>query len=309
MTSVRFAHITDIHLSEEDTWGTLGGRAGDIFRETVRYFNHLESLDFVLITGDILNNATPGEVTLARDILSTLNKPWHFVPGNHDGFIDPKLPNAYAPHEALPLFDPRLADPVPYVQHVYWNRAITPGVRLIGLDSRVGDDWAGEVSAKQIAWLDAELTACPDDLVIVAVHHPLHDLGPHNSVPPFEKFIVSNGREVEAVLDRHPQVRLVLAGHHHIQKLDHRANRLHINTAALTGYPCLYRMVEMQSADAGWHIRVDSFAAAEPDVVEEARQAALGSNLMQKHMPGGIECWTDLCEGTSIDQGFDGILS
>ncbi len=308
MTSVRFAHITDIHLSEQDTWGTLGGRAGDIFRENVRYFNELESLDFVLITGDILNNATATEVKAARDILQTLKKPWHFVPGNHDGFIDPNLPDAYAPHEGLPLFDPRLANPEPHVQYACWNRVIKPGVRLIGLDSRVADGWAGAISAVQIAWLDAELSACPDDLVIMAVHHPLHVLGPHNSIPPFEKFIVANGDEVEAVLDRHPQVRLVLAGHHHIQKLDRRANRLHINTAALTGYPCLYRLIEMGSVDEGWQVRVDTFAAAEPDVVEEARQVALRSNLMQQHMPGGSESWVELCEGTSIDQGFEGLL-
>ena len=266
MRSVYFAHLTDIHISDSDeSWGPLATQAESILRNTFARLDVIPDLDFVLISGDVLDNATQAEVAVFTGALRTLGKPWHYIPGNHDGFYDPEKPGAYAPHEAVPQIDPRMASPVPHAQEARWSREVKPGVQLIGLDSRLPDDWAGEVNAGQMAWLKAELDAAREKLVILTVHHPLHPLHPRDNIGWFTKFFASNGEEVERLLDGYPNVRLVLSGHHHAHRLICRPGRLHLNTAALTGYPCLYRLVRISEADGGWHVEATTEHAAEED--------------------------------------------
>ena len=53
------------------------------------------------------------------------------------------------------------------------------------------------------------------------VHHPLHEVFGGWAQPDFagqdwNKFFCANGAAVHAILDRSPQVRLVLSGHDHV---------------------------------------------------------------------------------------------
>ena len=308
--SLYFAHVTDIHITDRrETWSTLGEEAPHLFRVCVEQLNRLEELDFVLITGDVLDMATPSELERFLAVLSELRKPWHFTPGNHDGFIDPDHPTAYKPHEAVPLIDPRMASPTPEAQRAYWSRSIRPGVRLIGLDSRMPDNWNGEINAAQLAWLEAELRACRDELVIVGVHHPLHRLGPHNTRLWWSNFICDNGAEVERVLGQHPGVKLVLAGHHHANQIRRRGGRLHVNTAALTGYPCTYRLIRMTPRSSGWRIQIESRPVADEALRKKAYDALIHSKTAHRFNPDDPSSWAAFCEGRIEDRTFEGELS
>ena len=256
---LHFAHITDIHISGRDEAdGLSASLASRLMRRCVAHLNTLSDLDFVLITGDVLDIASAAELDMFLELLQELRKPWHFVPGNHDGFIDPQYPSALKPREAAARIDPRLAEPAPDVQNAYWNRSLSPGVQLIALDTRIADDWAGTIEQAQIDWLQEQLATCQEDLVVVAAHHPLHQLGPHNTRGLLRKFICSNGAAIEAVLDRYPNVRLVISGHHHTNHLslidDGNVQRLRVVTAALGGYPCSYRTFRLQRQETGWQV-------------------------------------------------------
>jgi len=71
-----FAHVTDTHV------GSQAG-ASDL-EKTVEDINHQDSIDFVLLTGDITEFGSDEELLLARRIIDQLNKPWYALPGNHD---------------------------------------------------------------------------------------------------------------------------------------------------------------------------------------------------------------------------------
>lgn len=312
-TKLHFAHVTDIHLSErQHSWGTIAEIAPRLMRECIAHLNALADLDFVLITGDVLDIASPGEAKTFLEIIASLNKPWHFVPGNHDGFIDPHYPDALKPHQAVALLDPRLADPPPVPQRAFWIRAVAPGVQLIALDTRLADDWSGVVAQPQIDWLEKQLKAHRGNRVIIATHHPLHRLGPHNTRGRLHKFICSNGANVEAVLDRYPNVGLVVSGHHHANHLslvDHgNVKRLRVVTAALSGYPCSYRTIRLAESGDGWRIDIQTHSTADADILQSTFQLASTANISQEFSPKDPTAWPTFCAGRPEDLSYSGLL-
>lgn len=307
--SVTLMHITDIHLSiREKSWGTLGALSDQLFRAAIEAANTQADLDAVIITGDVLDGAVPGEVARLNALLADLEKPWHFVPGNHDGYIDPEHPEAYAPHEALPLFDPRLADPSPAAQRAFWSRGLRPGIQLIGLDSRIADDWDGVIDQEQLAWLQSELEARKDDLVIIAVHHPLTPLIDRDTEPWWSNFILSNGAEVETVLDAYPNVKLVLAGHHHLNRIIARQERLHVNTGALGGYPCEYRVIRLEERAGRWWASIKTESPADAGQIKLAEDMLAESGTAARYHPDDTGKWAVMVYGSPADRAFEGWL-
>lgn len=77
----------DCHLghSGTDFWHNrlLFDHAEEVVRETIVHLKK-QSLDMVVILGDLTNNGTEEQLKQADRILSELPMPWHVVPGNHD---------------------------------------------------------------------------------------------------------------------------------------------------------------------------------------------------------------------------------
>lgn len=74
--SFRFAWLTDTHV---------GGATGrDDLSRSVRDINGLDSLDFVILSGDITQTGKGTDLELAKSILDSLTIPYYIIPGNHD---------------------------------------------------------------------------------------------------------------------------------------------------------------------------------------------------------------------------------
>src|SRR5688572_15267271 len=76
--SFRFAFISDTHINESNATPSID------LRRTVRDVNSMNDIAFVVLTGDITELGTDRELKLARQILDSLDIPYHIVPGNHD---------------------------------------------------------------------------------------------------------------------------------------------------------------------------------------------------------------------------------
>ena len=62
MTQLRFAQISDVHISARgDMFDMLSGRAANFFQATVAELNQQSDLDFVLFTGDFMVEASHAE--------------------------------------------------------------------------------------------------------------------------------------------------------------------------------------------------------------------------------------------------------
>lgn len=71
-----FALVTDTHIGGEG--------ADEDLQRTVDDINLIDSLAFVIISGDVTEFGSDAELRKAKEILDALRKPWYIIPGNHD---------------------------------------------------------------------------------------------------------------------------------------------------------------------------------------------------------------------------------
>lgn len=153
--------------------------------------------DAVLVSGDLAEHAEDGEYDLVRELLAPLGSAVYVLPGNHDDRA------ALRRHFDLPGAD---GEPVQY------SADLGP-LRLVALDTtRPGED-PGALDEERLSWLDAELAAAPDAPTVLAMHHPPLVTG----IPALDAIgLPATDREaLAAVVERHPQVRTLVAGHLH----------------------------------------------------------------------------------------------
>jgi 3',5'-cyclic AMP phosphodiesterase CpdA len=128
-----------------------------------------------------------------RALLERLGAPAYVLPGNHD------VGSALHRHFGVP-------EPVRY--------SVDLGqLRLVVLDSTIPGEDPGALGPEQLDWLDAELAAAPDALTLVAMHHPPLVTG----VRGWDELglAVADRRALGDVIERHRQVRRLVAGHFH----------------------------------------------------------------------------------------------
>jgi len=272
--TIHFAQLSDIHISSlGDRYDMLSGRAADFLRTAVAALNGMADLDFVLISGDLFDTASHWELEQFEQAISALNKPRYIIPGNHDR-RDADQPEGLTRRDFARRFNPQFAarPARESAQAGYWSVEVHPQVQLIGLDSIIDGDWRGEIDAPQLAWLEAELARCAHKTVLLAVHHPLHKLAPIDDEPGWTRFVLTNGPDVLHLLDAHPQVKLVLTGHHHVTRADWLGRRLHLACPALVIYPCAFRTLRISLNDGGG-VQADwqTHAATDAAVTAESR--------------------------------------
>ena len=186
--------LSDPHIGA--TWADGDPVAG--LRAAVESVRRLpDAPDAVLMSGDLADNAADAEYELVHELLGQLGAPAYVLPGNHDNR------DALRRNFELPG---AVGTPVQY--------AVELGpLRLVVLDStRPGED-RGELDADRLSWLDAELKGAPDRVTLIALHHPPVSTG----IAAWDELGLpaTDRRALGAVLDRHPQVRRVVAGHMH----------------------------------------------------------------------------------------------
>ncbi len=72
----KFAWLTDVHIGYPTAKEDLQRSVDDI--------NSSDSISFTIVSGDITATGTLEELSLAKDILGDLKKPYYIIPGNHD---------------------------------------------------------------------------------------------------------------------------------------------------------------------------------------------------------------------------------
>jgi 3',5'-cyclic-AMP phosphodiesterase len=153
--------------------------------------------DAVLLTGDLADHATDDEYEQLRELIAPLGAPLYVLPGNHDDR------RALHRHFGVPGAD---GEPVRYSVNV-------GPLRLVVLDTTRPGEPSGALEGDQLEWLDAELAAAPEELTLVAMHHPPLVIG----VPAWDEIglAAADRLALGAVIERHQQVRLLVCGHFH----------------------------------------------------------------------------------------------
>ncbi|WP_430973014.1 PQQ-binding-like beta-propeller repeat protein [Sunxiuqinia rutila] len=151
--ALHFAHITDTHIG--------GTNAAEDLERTVDDINRQDSLDFVILSGDITEFGSDDELELAKRILDKLTKPWYIVPGNHDSKWSESGNNSFVEVFGCEEFAFEQGG------YLFIGTASGPNMRMA----------PGLVPREQVVFLDSVLTnmARPDQPIISINHYPLNE--------------------------------------------------------------------------------------------------------------------------------------
>jgi Icc protein len=186
--------LSDPHIGAEWAEGDPVARFA-VAVESVRAMR--QQPDAVLVSGDLADHAADAEYERVRELLARLDAPLYVLPGNHDDR------RALHRHFGVPG---AVGEPVQY------SVDLGP-LRLVVLDTtRPGED-PGALDGERLDWLDAELAAAPGRLTLLAMHHPPLLTG----VPAWDELGLpaADRRALREVIERHRQVRRLVAGHVH----------------------------------------------------------------------------------------------
>ena len=181
---MRFALITDTHLSRSNP------RPLEDLKRSVDDINQNDSIDFVLLTGDITEAGDREMLEAAKETLDMLNKPYYITSGNHE--------TTWSESGVMDF------------SRVFGDNRFTfeyNGVHFVGFNSgpviRMAD---GHVAPQDITWvkhvLDSVYAKHDGKPVVVALHYPLRNGD------------VDNWFDVTDVL-REYNVQFIVGGHYH----------------------------------------------------------------------------------------------
>jgi len=190
---MRIAQITDLHIGFEPA-----NPQEQNSRRLAAVLSRLADLrpDLVLATGDLTERGDRESYWQLRIILEASGLPVRLLLGNHDR------------RDAFATVFPEARDGLGFVQ---W--ALDLGaLRIVAIDTLEEGRHSGAFCAARATWLDGTLAAAPDTPTLLALHHPPLETGIGWMTTPRG---APWTRRLAAVLERHPQVKLLVAGHIH----------------------------------------------------------------------------------------------
>lgn len=185
--------VTDTHLHADAAQRLAGLNTDHSLLQLLQYAkNRILPVDLVLVTGDLVHDATASGYRRLRDHLLTLNTQTYCIAGNHD------LNQVMADNIGCNSIS---TDTL----HIHGNWV------LIMLDSAIPGKVEGHLSSEQLQLLESGLENHTDHHILVSLHHHPVPLGSAW----IDNLALDNPDGLFSILDRHDNVRGVLWGHAH----------------------------------------------------------------------------------------------
>ncbi len=152
-TNFKFAWLSDIHIGYPTATEDLQRSVNDI--------NSLDSISFTIVSGDITATGTLDELTLAKQLLDSLEKPYYIIPGNHD--------TKWSESGCTDFIKLWGNDRFVFEYDKYLFIGLHEGPRMRMADGH----WAPE----DLRWFDSLITSLPNSNqpIIFITHYPLND--------------------------------------------------------------------------------------------------------------------------------------
>jgi len=270
---VKFAVISDPHISIPQQKGVtdgykLGLKTVMLTESAIAEINKMPDLNFVLVAGDLTQDAEPWNIDELRRILDGLKVPYFVVLGNHDISLVPHekkdQPISLSKYTVAGAFIGKSGGMVPGM--TYYAHEVAKDLVLVGFDTSRAqvfvpeaglNDFGGRIDEGQFRWLESVLKKNQNKTVIILTHHSLvpwqeGDKTNHNY---WRWFWIDNAEQVRALLKKYG-VKLVFSGHRHIStRYQNVDNIYHFITPALSTYPMRYAVYEMTPKELSWEVK------------------------------------------------------
>jgi len=237
-----FAHITDLHLDVKgtSTWQHRE-KSVPLFIDALRQIGRLPKLKFVIFGGDQIHAGPRDRNSLYvfQEWTKHLDLPYFVLLGNTE--VSPIAGISKMTKEGyMMMWRGRGVAP----GRTSWTYDPAPGVRVIGLDVTVAGKPYGEANPATLKWLGNELDASGKmRLVIIVTHQLLLPTNAGDSSPEGALWMVKNHGAVREMLEKYPNVRMAISGHHHASKVETVNGITYVADPAIVTYPCAFRVL------------------------------------------------------------------
>jgi 3',5'-cyclic AMP phosphodiesterase CpdA len=271
---VKFAVISDPHISIPQQRGItdgfkLGLKTQMLTENTIAELNKIPDLKFVLLAGDLTNDAEPWNIDELRRIMDELTVPYYVVLGNHDLSLVPHAKKDQAmslsKYTVAGAFIGKSGGMVPGM--TYYAHEVAKDLLVIGLDTTMAQTfvpeanlnvYGGRVDKGQLRWLESVLKANRKKTIVVLSHHslvPWHEADQTMAHNHWRWFWMENADEVKALFKKYG-VKVVFSGHRHIStRSKEDMGIIHIIHPSLSTYPMRYTVYEMTPKGLKWEVK------------------------------------------------------
>ncbi|MEM7561632.1 MAG: metallophosphoesterase [Pseudomonadota bacterium] len=248
----RIVQITDIHLTEIPDTALYGV---DTTLSLANILSAVKKLpkqpELIVATGDLVENGSKASYTRLRNILEGYGFPVYTLPGNHDDLTNMKQ-----------VFNGDNISCVDFVAIGHW--------RCLFVNSQVWQQSHGYISDEEMSKLQHLLSEYKDHPVLVALHHT-----PSKVCPSFGCQL-ENAETLTQLLNQHPNVKAVIAGHTHTETEENAGNHMQYTTPSTFAH--------VRHAQAGEPVDHDDFWSA-----HQLNGQLQGYRVLDLHADGKID--------------------
>lgn len=237
-SEIKFIQITDSHFSSTPQ----GASQRDVensqkyLEKTIKDINSLKNVDFVVFTGDNIDQPNPDELKKFLKIANRLNTPYYIVIGNHEVFKSQNFDKKKY-MEVVSKYSKNCR--TKNANYVFKDK----GVVFLVVDGakEVIPGPAGYYKKDTLKWLDKELTKYKHSKVVILQHFPL--VAPYYN----RSHTTYDTEDYFTLLKKHPNVIAIFSGHYHANGETMQDGIYHVSTPALVEPPHDYKIVEIVS--------------------------------------------------------------
>lgn len=222
--TLKFVQLSDVHILDmPQNYDNRPCEAELLLKETVYQINKIPDIDFVMITGDLINYPNTELFDYAVKQVNALNFPWYYALGNHEtvyGGVGDKseLVRVLRENNENYTFE------MPY--YIFEPKS---DFEVIVLDGTADEDTGnGIISEEQLQMLDETLAKSGNKVVLIFLHFPLEE------PIPLEDHKILNDSEFKEVLHKYKMPIAVIAGHYHATKITQDNNIIHVASPSLS---------------------------------------------------------------------------
>jgi len=270
----KIALIPDIHISfqKKENW-ILHKESLVIFQDVMKTLNKKQDLDYIIFAGDLIDNSDRqlNDLPILLDILSETKIPYYVVPGDRD--VD--FAADFIKRDFLDEFCLKFEDK----DKTYWIDEPASNVLLIGLDTTITNSFSGLITKDQLDWLDNKLKANKDKFTIITMHHPAFPVNSAEEKLLWKDFLLQNSQDFLNVIQKYPQVKLVLSGHHHLGYSKKVNDIVFVSAASIVTYPSQYTILTIYPGK----VEIENKSISYKQIIKKAKKTFMNTNYAQKY--------------------------
>jgi len=289
----KIAFIPDTHLSfqKKDNW-ILHKESLVIFQDVIKTLNKMKALDFIVFGGDLIDNSDKefSDLPMLLDIFSEIKSPYYVVPGDRDA----DLTAEYTKRDFLDEFYLNFEDK----EKTYWAAEPVSNVLLIGLDTTIINGFSGLIPGEQLQWLDNTLTNNKSKFTIIAMHHPAFPtINPEEKLV-WKDFLLLNSADFLNIIQKHPQVKLVLSGHHHLGYSKKVNDTVFVSAPSIITYPNKYALLTVYPDK----VEIENKSINYKQIIKKSKKTIINTKYAQNYKTLGTRQLIKLQKGIKSER-------